>query len=75
MKRLLFWFSAPDTLFAYTRDSLKNGRGSNICCPECNKPWKLEDLAEKSAMSNDERIFFRQVVSLNKATERILRQQ
>ncbi|XP_056014105.1 uncharacterized protein LOC125676430 isoform X2 [Ostrea edulis] len=63
--------TTPDTLFAHTRSSLKSGSVS-VQCPECKGKWGMEELIEKCAMSDDETIFFTQLVKLNKATKEMV---
>ncbi|XP_062613653.1 uncharacterized protein LOC134275384 [Saccostrea cucullata] len=60
-------FTAPETVFGYTKDTLTKGEAV-VQCPKCNKAWEMAELVQKCDMSRDEKIFLEHLMSLNLMT-------
>ncbi|XP_061169155.1 uncharacterized protein LOC133178475 [Saccostrea echinata] len=61
-------FTAPETLFDYTKDALTKGEAA-VLCPKCNEKWEMTELIQKCDMSMDEKLFLEHQMSLNLMTK------
>lgn len=66
---------APDSLFNYAMKELPCSSDSCLQCPGCNgNEWNVEELETKCNMSPDEKLFFYEVVIINKRTDYLKRE-
>lgn len=66
-------FTAPDSLYEWTKEKLPCGTDKGLFCPKCRRwCWEIDELILKCNMSRDETIFYKQVASLNERTAKEL---
>lgn len=62
-------FTAPQSLYEWTKEKLPCGTDKGLFCPRCSSfRWEIDELIKKCKMSRDETIFFKQVAGLNERT-------
>lgn len=59
-------WTAPNSLFDWTKEKLPVALTEGLPCPKCSKIWNIDDLIEKCKMSPDERLFFKSVETIIK---------
>nr|XP_034334911.1 uncharacterized protein LOC117692058 isoform X1 [Crassostrea gigas]XP_034334912.1 uncharacterized protein LOC117692058 isoform X1 [Crassostrea gigas]XP_034334913.1 uncharacterized protein LOC117692058 isoform X1 [Crassostrea gigas]XP_034334914.1 uncharacterized protein LOC117692058 isoform X1 [Crassostrea gigas] len=59
-------WTAPNSLFDWTKEKLPGALTEGLPCPKCSKMWNIDDLIEKCKMSPDERLFFKSVETIIK---------
>ncbi|XP_065927836.1 uncharacterized protein [Magallana gigas] len=54
-------WTAPNTLFDWTKEKLPGTLTKGLPCPKCGKMWDVDELIQRCKMSPDERLFFKSV--------------
>eukprot|EP00105_Crassostrea_gigas_P013165 XP_011429395.1 PREDICTED: uncharacterized protein LOC105329733 isoform X2 [Crassostrea gigas] len=54
-------WTAPNTLFDWTKEKLPGALTKGLPCPKCGKMWDVDELIQRCKMSPDERLFFKSV--------------
>ena len=62
-------FTDAETLLKLIKDTLPGTEYTELKCPLCSEVWEEQQLIEKCKMSDDERMFFKRVLEVNRKTK------